>query len=264
MTRWHLRRLDSDHRAIDASGLSLRWLDDKSSQQAADGRLIADGQPVALGELFEVRRDEAAADPTGDEIIVEGDLRNVHALAARHDRGCFTILGNAGNHVAASMTGGTVRVEGNAGDFLAAPWGNDKVGMSGGQVRVSGNVGSHLAHRLRRGTLFIGGDAGPLAAASLVAGTVAIAGNAAGDIGVGMKRGTILLGNREGWASGLDHQPTLPALRFSRPFSFDAEFLRLYRASILEPIIGHWEDRRIRRVRGDRSVGGIGEVIFSD
>jgi formylmethanofuran dehydrogenase subunit C len=262
MTRWHLRRLDTEHRAIDASGLSLRWLADKSCQQAADGQLIADGQPVALGALFEVHRDDDVGDPTEDELVVEGDLQCVHGLAARHARGCFTIRGNAGHYVAASMTGGTVRVQGNAGDFLAAPLGGEKVGMSGGRVSVSGNVGSHLAHRLRRGTLFIGGDAGHLAAASLVAGTVAIAGNTAGDIAVGMKRGTILLGHREGLTEGANGQQTIPAARFSRPFDFAAEFLRLYQTSILEPMLGRWEGRRLWRVRADRAVGGIGEVIF--
>ncbi len=265
MTRWHLRRLATDHRAIDASGLSLRWLADRSRQEVADLELIADGQPVAVGELFEVNREGDAA----DEILIEGDLRCVHGLAARHAQGSFTILGDAGHYVAASMSGGTVRVEGNAGDFLAAPLGSAKVGMSGGQVSVSGNVGSHLAHRLRRGMLFIGGDAGPLAAASLVAGTIAIAGTSPSNLGVGMKRGTILLGNPGGQSGGIGigsgfRSGAAAGERFSCPLQFAGEFLQLYRGSILDPLIARWEGRRLRRVRGDRSVGGIGEVIFAD
>ena len=258
MTRWSLQLRSHDFRAIDAHAIRLGQLIEQSVSQAASLRVIADGRPVEVGELFDLRREDSDT----DEIAIEGDLGNVHGLAAWHDRGTFTIIGDAGHYVAASMTGGTVRVEGNAGDFLAAPFGCEKTGMSGGQVRVEGCVGRYLGHRMRRGDVFVGADAGGLAAASMVAGTIAIAGNAGPQLAIGMKRGTILLGGQSDPLSGTYQEASELRRRFSEPLAFTADFLRLYCSSILQPIVERFAGGQLQRVRGDRSVGGQGEILF--
>jgi len=258
MTRWLLRRRTTEHASIDASDLRLVHSVDRTAKQLAQTRLIADGMPLELGELFDVRCERDA----GDEIVVEGDLRCVHGLAARHDQGGFTILGNAGNYVAASMSGGAVRVEGSVGDFLAAPAGCEKIGLTGGQIHVSGNTGGYLAHRMRRGTVFIGGNVGPMAAASMVAGTLAIAGSVAENLGVGMKRGTILLADPGALLNGGEPSDSDAAGRFSRPLPFASDFLRLDKGTLHQSFLECWTGNEVRRVRGDRAIGGIGEILF--
>ena len=92
------------------------------------------------------------------------------------------------------MKGGTLDIEGNAGERLGGPLSGETVGMSGGVLHVRGDAGERAGDRLRRGFVLIEGRAGPYAGSRMIAGTLAI-GDEAGDLpGYLMGRGTILLG----------------------------------------------------------------------
>lgn len=258
MTRWHFCRREDGHHSIDASAIRRRRMAGKSLQEIEDFELIADGQPVRLGDLFELAIDESDL----DEILMEGDLKQVHGLGAEHDQGDFQVQGSVGNYLACGMTGGTLSIDGGAGDFVAAPCGPHKIGMSGGVVKIAGNVGNYAGHRMRRGTLFVQGSAGSMLAASMVAGTICIGGPTGENLAVGMKRGSLLLADGSGLIRQADEMGDGPVSRFSRPTRFDPGFLALYRDKLFHDLTRPLRRLPVFRTRADRNFGGQGEILF--
>lgn len=250
MTIYHLQLRPNVNEAINAETLALDHFERLSTAKIRRLPVSVDQYPRPLEEIFEIECQEADE----SRLIVEGDLRRVDYLGAAHQQGEFRVLGDAGNFVAAGMRGGSLVVNGSVGDFLAAPIGSRKSGMSGGEIRVSGTAGHYAAHRMRRGTILIQGGAGKHLAASMVAGTVMVDHCDAG-LAIGMKRGSIVM-----------HQPPNSACtespRLSSPHSFTPNFLRLFRcpeiAAFIRPVIA----ANAHRIRADLTLGGQGEIIF--
>ena len=117
MTRWHFRRRDGDQQSIDASNIRRSSIAGKSQHVIESLELVADGTPVALADLFDLTVDESES----DQVIVDGDLANVHGLGAKHDHGDFQLNGSVGDSLACGMVGGTITVDGDAGDFVGGP-----------------------------------------------------------------------------------------------------------------------------------------------
>lgn len=263
MTRWHFRRRaadagDSWQHSIDASPIRRQSLSEKSESEINSLELIVDGLPVQLGDVFKVSVHSSDV----SQIVVEGELADVHGLGTSHDQGDFQIIGSAGYGIGSGMTGGTLSVDGDAGDFVGGPIGARKVGMSGGVVKVSGNVGRYAGHRMRRGLILVSGDAGAMLAASAVAGTVCVGGQVGDHLAVGMKRGTVLLSNPAGLVSQADAMSGASSSRFSPPMRFDPAFLSLYTDPLFGEITQPLRQLPVFRTRADRTVGGLGEVIF--
>lgn len=232
----------------------MRVSDFASSTRASIERVVlrVGGRATPLAEIFSV----ASLPGENRRLVLEGDLKNFHRLGDGHSHGELVIEGHAGDCCACSMSGGTLRVAGDAGDFLAAPSGARRSGMSGGRVEVGGSAGDYAGHRMRRGEIFIEGDAGAFAASHQVAGTIAVAGTVGSGVGYGMRRGTLM-------ATRL---PALPPGRFSRPIQMRSVFPALIRPS------AHWGEKTRRLVgalareefwasRGDAAVNGQGEVL---
>ena len=258
MTRWHFCRRQEGQRSIDASGIRRRRMAGKSLQQIEAFELIADGVPARLGDLFELTIDESEL----DEIVMQGDLNQVHGLAAEHDQGDFQVQSSVGNYVACGMTGGTLSIDGGAGDFVAAPSGPRKLGMSGGVVKIVGNVGHYAGHRMRRGSLFVQGSAGAMLAASMVAGTICIGGSTGENLAVGMKRGSVLLADGSGLIRQADEMGDGPISRFAPPTRFDPGFLALFRDQLFHDLTRPLRRLPVFRTRADRNFRGQGEIIF--
>lgn len=187
------------------------------------------------------------------EIRVEGECGAYAGSAMRG--GTLTVVGNCGAFSAAEMSGGHLSVAGDAGDFLGAPLAGGTRGMSGGSVVVMGNAGDRVGERMRRGLIAVHGRVGSLCGARMIAGTIVVGTGCGPDAGQAMRRGSILL-------------PQAPA---SVPSGFvdggmnDWLFLDLMRKELIDG--GAWPTgfptagTRARRLIGDRSAGGIGEVL---
>ncbi|CAO3380440.1 formylmethanofuran dehydrogenase subunit C [Azospirillum argentinense] len=188
------------------------------------------------------------------EILVEGECGAYAGSAMRG--GVLTVEGNCGAYAAAGMAGGCLRVAGDASDFLGAPLAGGTRGMSGGSVVVRGNAGDRVGERMRRGLIAVHGRVGSLCGARMIAGTIVVGAGCGPDAGQAMRRGSILL-------------PQAPA---AVPPGFvdggmnDWLFLDLMRKELIDG--GAWPSgfstagTRARRLIGDRSAGGIGEVLI--
>lgn len=198
--------------------------------------------------------DGVGAGMTAGEILVEGDC-GAHAGSGMRG-GTLIVEGRCGAFAAAEMAGGRLRIAGDAGDFLGAPLAGGTRGMSGGSVVVGGNAGDRAGERMRRGLIAVQGRVGSLCGARMIAGTIVVGAACGPALGQAMRRGSILLSQApEGVPSG-----------FADGGMNDWLFLELMRKELMDE--GAWPagfpatGARARRLVGDRSVEGIGEVFI--
>ena len=207
--RLRLREPSGKGIRVDLRGVTPAALCPLSEDAVASFEIARGNRQLALGDLFDVLVDgRDAASPT---LILEGDLRGIDRIGWRMAEGTLRLVGNAGDYLGCGMTGGELIVSGNAGDFTAAEMSGGQMlidgdcgdfaaaslpgsidGMRGGSLVIKGNAGARLADRMRRGTLVLFGNAGDYAASRMVAGTLAIAGACGEHLAYGMRRGTVL------------------------------------------------------------------------
>ena len=190
---------------------------------------------------------------TTGELRVEGECGAYTGSAMRG--GALNVVGNCGAFAAAEMSGGRLRIAGDAGDFLGAPLAGGTRGMSGGSLVVMGNAGDRVGERMRRGLIAVHGRVGSLCGARMIAGTIVVGAGCGPDAGQAMRRGSILL----------PREPEAVPSGFVDGGMNDWLFLELMRKELIDG--GAWPSgfptagTRARRLIGDRSAGGIGEVL---
>ncbi|MFM0201786.1 formylmethanofuran dehydrogenase subunit C [Paraburkholderia fungorum] len=242
--------------------------------------LPAGNDHCALGDVFQVLRDEATAAPlsaaqNAATLIIDGAAPWLDRLGAEMDGGHLAVRGSAGDHCGFRMTGGVLHIDGNAGhftgcemrggrltvtgdsgDFAAGALTGDMEGMTGGTLTIHGDTGARLADRMRRGLVLVGGKAGAFAASRLVAGTVGIAGELGPHYAYGMRRGTLLLARRPA---------QLPATFTGGGHGFNVFWSLLVR-SLADEIapFSQWRAERLPvRYAGDLAVDGRGEILIA-
>lgn len=219
-----------------------RWRLPCGEYEDDDYRSNVDG--LAIGDVWSV-----SVEPLGENespvLVLRGDCSRVDSLGHQHRRGRIIVEGHVGRYCGACMTGGSIEVHGDAGEAVGSTVDTRGVGMNGGVLRIGGNAGDLAGHRMRRGQLTIAGNVGNGLASWQVAGTIRVGGTVGGNVAYGMRRGTLIL-----------QQPVeLPSARFTKPIELTTPFTEL---------IGIDRDRAWSVSRGDRSIGGIGEVWMAD
>lgn len=91
------------------------------------------------------------------------------------------------------MTGGELRIEGNARNYIGAAYRGDWRGMQrrGGTIVIRGNVGSDVGSNMNGGLIDIGGDADVHLATHADGGKIIVRGVAKGRVGGQMVKGDI-------------------------------------------------------------------------
>lgn len=233
-------------------------------------QLACGNRQISLGDLFGVapgdpadlrlvgdcgRCDRIGAGMTRGTITVDGDAGAY--LGLQMQGGAIRVRGNVGIGAASELRGGTVEIDGGAGDFLGGALPGSMKGMGGGLVVVRGDAADRIGDRMRRGTIIVEGGAGAYAASRMIAGTVVVLGTTVGCYpGFGMKRGSLILRG----------PPERELPTFSDCGRHDLGFLALLWRSV------RGRSRRlddlatgpttVRRLAGDRAVGGKGEILL--
>jgi formylmethanofuran dehydrogenase subunit C len=151
------------------------------------------------------------------------------------------------------MSGGLIRIGGDAGGQLGAAYRGSLKGMKGGTILVGGSAGIELGMRMRRGLIAVKGPVRDFAGLQMKGGTIVLAGGAEIRTGAWMVRGTIV---------SLAPLHLLPT--FSYCCAYSPTFLRLYMKHLHglgvavpnEGPAGEFE-----RYAGDTSVPGKGEIL---
>jgi formylmethanofuran dehydrogenase subunit C len=250
---------------IDCGSLTPDALAGKAVAEIAALPLLVGGRAAKVGDVFEVsgsdvlqivfrgstRCHRIGAGATTGSIRVEGDAGDY--LGAQLRGAEITVTGNTGAFTACEMKKGHITVQGNVGDYAGAPLPGNKKGMSGGMLVVHGNAGERLADQLRRGQILVGGDTGAYTASRMIAGTVLVLGRVGPHCGHGMRRGTLIVRQR----------PDLPAT-FADCGTHTLAFLPLLMASWKDagaPFANLPVNPRAQRWMGDTGGTGKGEVL---
>lgn len=215
--------------------------------EAAIERLQLDR--LAVGDLFAVRGGDAA------ELVIAGGSALFDRVGAGMAEGSLRVEGDAGEGVAAGLRGGQVEIRGSVGDHLGGVAPEGRLGMSGGVVVVRGRAGDHAGDRMRRGTLVVEGDAGAYAGSRMIAGTLAVCGAAGASPGILMRRGTLLL---------CSSPATWPPTFVAAGLAADGVFLRLLARALqrLSPRAASCASSVRRRLIGDLASLGKGEILL--
>ena len=148
--------------------------------------------PLPVGRTRPPLRDLVAiSGGPGDTLTLRG-APPLPRLAAGMQGGTLVIEGDAGDDLGASMAGGLIRVGGRVGDRVGGPDHARTRGMTGGEIVVAGAAGACAGFRMRRGLIAIGGPCGPSPGYRMLAGTIVLAAGHPDHPGLGMRRGTIL------------------------------------------------------------------------
>ncbi len=180
-----------------------------------------DPESPRIGDLFDVLGGRS------DDVRVNGDLTRLRGLGA-------------------DMTGGTLRLEGDAADGVGA-------GMRGGLILVHGSVGDEAGARMRRGSIAVTGRAGQRAGLQMIAGTLLVLGDLGRAPGFGLKRGTLVAGG------SLELLPTFRLACTYRPGILPLLFRSLRRHGFEAG--SRLEGGAFRRWIGDCADLGRGEIL---
>jgi formylmethanofuran dehydrogenase subunit C len=205
----------------------------------------------------------------GDEIEIRGDAGRVKWLGRGMTGGKIRVVGNAGMHLGAYMKGGTIEVSGNASDWVGAE-------MRGGLIRIRGNAGGQIgaAYRgsmsgMNGGTILIGGSAGLEVGMRMKRGIIAVGGPVRDFAGLQMKGGTlVLMSGAEIRTGAWMIRGTIVSLKplqllptFSYSCTYQPTFLRVYARHLEALDIPFPSGGAYQRYMGDSSVPGKGEIL---
>ena len=223
---------------------------------------------VPLAELFTIT-------PRSDgKLVLEGDCARCDRIGWQMGGGTLIVDGSAGDYVGACMRGGEMIVRGNArdlaacemaggsliieadaGDFAASTLPGSMDGMRGGTLIVKGNVGERCADRMRRGSVIVFGNSGDFLASRLVAGTIALGGSAGKHTGYGMRRGSIVFAG----------PAPAPSPTFVPAIADVPVFWQLLARNLAQHggVFSSLPQRRTLRHLGDLAADGKGEWIIA-
>ncbi|TWT80699.1 Formyltransferase/hydrolase complex Fhc subunit C [Planctomycetes bacterium CA13] len=243
MNGWTFELKPKVEKDVDASPIHLDTFKGKAIDEVRAIPLSIGKEICSIGDLFLVKKSNQ-----NNTIRLEGDLSHFHHIASAQQRGQTIVCGDVG-------------------DYLAAPTGARRAGMSGGRLIVSGSAGDAVGHRMRRGEIAINGSVGNLLAAHMVAGTIIVAGEVGRNCGYAMRRGTLCLSKL----------PDLCPKRFGKPTQFQTAFFSLMQKqwqeelqtlgsvgvdlSEITRLLDQIRETHFASVRGDFAVGGQGEMI---
>jgi formylmethanofuran dehydrogenase subunit C len=225
----------------------LRGLD---ASEVAAVQVRCGGDVVAVRDLFEVSGE------CDDGLVLDGDLRRFDGVGSGMASGSMVARGEVGSWAGSEMSGGVLRIIGDAGGRLGAAYPGARAGMTGGEIVVTGDAGEEAGAGMRRGLIAVGGQTGPGAGLRMLAGTVIALGGIGAEAGLGNKRGSLV--------SGRPVEP-LPAYAFAARVWPPALRLQLRRVRELglavddSLLFGAWA-----RWSGDRTELTRGEILIFD
>ena len=253
--RWLSHAINQSTNSDDAKKLPLQFDNEKTNVGDVfeiSGSLS--NQPIVLENSNQSMDYLGHALTKNSELTVNGDVG--HFSGAKLAGGKLIVDGNTQDYAGCGMSKGLIEITGNANDYLGGAFAGDKKGMSGGTILVHGNSGNFTGDLLRRGTIMVVGNIGNYCASRMIAGTITNLGTIGKQVGVGMKRGTILLPHKPKDVLTGFHDCGRHNLGYLTLLLDD---LRQYKSTFqsLHPM-----RRRVQRYIGDTTVGGQGEMLI--
>lgn len=198
---------------IDLAGLAASLATARSIGDLSELVVGTTSDPARLGDVFTVSGDmgrdmgwhmgwhmalhtgslmvdNLGARLTGGTLTVTGNVGNFAGRGMK--AGTIEVIGNAGDYLGSGMKGGLIHVTGNAGNFVGAVGPGKRFGMTGGNVVVEGNVGARAGDKMRRGLILVRGQTAEAAGSRMVGGTIIAESGFGAGPGPLLRRGTLI------------------------------------------------------------------------
>ena len=195
-----------------AEQLTTENLAGKKAEEICEIPLFEGAVKTRLGELFEVEAPEVSPNPQDLEVQILGDLSRFRYVGRGMKAGNMVIEGGGGFYLGEEMAGGSITVKGDVlgwtgsamrgglievfghgGDYLAAPYRGETVGMRGGRIIVHGNVGVNTGLLMAGGSIRVEGSAGAFLGHGMLGGEILVQGDCGLRLGAEMKGGRIVV-----------------------------------------------------------------------
>ncbi|RLI34824.1 hypothetical protein DRO53_02705 [Candidatus Bathyarchaeota archaeon] len=197
---------------IFAEQLTIENLAGKKPEEIGKIPLLEGSSPTAVEEFFEVEASGSPSTPEETEVEIQGDLSRFRYVGRGMKAGKLTINGGGGFYVGEEMAGGSITVKGPVlgwagsamkgglleifgygGDYLAAPYRGETVGMTGGMIIVHGDAGRNVGLKMAGGSIKIEGSAGEFLGHGMSGGEIYVGGSCGPRLGAEMKGGRIVV-----------------------------------------------------------------------
>lgn len=199
-------RLPVDGRVISPDNLAGRSLEEI-------GRLpiLVGNRERMLGDLFEISG-SSAEEAAEQAIVIIGDTRSFRGIGMRMTGGLIRLEGDAGFSLGEEMTGGTITVHGGVEDWVGCSMRGGLIevhgkagnqvgasirgrgrGMTGGTIRIHGDAGYEVGSWMEGGLIHIMGNVDQFAGVHMGGGEILIEGSSEGRLGANMRDGKIVL-----------------------------------------------------------------------
>jgi len=263
---------------VEAEVISPDVLAGKGLDEITNLPVYVGNRKLTLSDYFELEG-EIAEKAAEQSIVVEGDVPWVKYIGANMKSGHIMVKGDAGMHVGsqmsggelvvegsvsdwagAEMKGGLLRIKGDAGDLLGAAYRGSKEGMTGGCILVDGSVGSEAGSFMRRGEIVTLNDTGPFTGVHMNGGEIFIFGRASKRLGAEMR------GNGGVIVCFGEVESLLPTFVYDT--TYKPASMRIYLNTLRDALgikgAGKFLDVPFARYRGDKAVGGDGEILIAE
>lgn len=251
--------------SVNCSHLTPHQLTGKTADEIGAIPINYGNSTTNVGDLFEISGTDT------QHVVFKNTSNKLDYIGASMSSGTITIEGNAGAYLgfnlksgeihckgnteafaACSMRGGLLKIDGNTGDFLGAGTDGSRKGMLGGTVIVKGNAGDRVGDQMRRGLILIEGNAGGYCGSRMIAGTIGVLGDLGAYTAFNMHRGTLLLKKQPQLHATIQGcgTHTLPFL--SILFKSFAKY---------DTQFSQLSTQRVQRFVGDAAYKGNGEVL---
>ncbi|MBS7652132.1 formylmethanofuran dehydrogenase subunit C [Candidatus Bathyarchaeota archaeon] len=196
---------------VDGQAITPDNLSGRTVEEIEELPLLVGNRERKLGELFGISGFSAER-ASEQSIVIIGNTRSFRGIGRRMTGGLIRLEGDAGFNLGEEMTGGTITVQGNvedwagcsmrgglievhgkAGNQVGASIRGRGKGMTGGTIRIDGDAGYEVGSWMEGGLIHIGGSVDQFAGVHMRGGEILIEGNSDGRLGGNMRDGKIVL-----------------------------------------------------------------------
>jgi formylmethanofuran dehydrogenase subunit C len=173
--------------------------------------LLVGNRERRIGDIFKVSG-IPADEPSEQAIVITGETRSFRWIGRGMTGGLIRLEGDAGFNLGEEMTGGTINVHGSVEDWLGCSMGGGVIevhgnagnqvgasirgrgkGMTGGAIMIHGDVGYEAGSWMEGGLIHVMGSAGQFAGVHMGGGEILIEKDSEGRLGANMRDGKIVL-----------------------------------------------------------------------
>lgn len=196
---------------VDGQAISPDNFAGRTLREIEELPLLVGNRERKLGDIFEVSGSPAER-AVEQAIVIIGETRTFRWIGKRMTGGSIRLEGDAGFNLGEEMMGGTITVHGSVEDWVGCSMKGGLIevygragnqvgasirgrgrGMTGGTIRINGDAGYEVGSWMEGGVIHIIGSVDQFTGVHMGGGEILIEGDSNGRLGANMRDGKIVL-----------------------------------------------------------------------